>query len=213
VHERARVAAVRRGMVYEKGKRVLDLVLAGGVLLFLAPVLLLVVAAIRLESGGPAMFRQDRVGKDGTIFRVSKFRTMRVGAHTSGEGGKVREDRPLDPQDPAITRVGRLLRATSLDELPQLINVLRGEMSLVGPRPTIPEQAARYGPRERIRLSVPPGLTGLAQVSGRNELSWPERIEIDLDYVARRSFALDLAIILRTPWALIRRRGVYRRGE
>jgi len=178
-------------------------VVASAVLIVTSPVIAVTALAIKLDSSGPVFFRQTRAGRQGRPFMMIKFRTMQVGAHTSGAGGRLKVDAPIDRSDPAITRTGRALRAASLDELPQMINILRGDMSLVGPRPTIPEQAAAYTPRERARLSVPPGLTGLAQVRGRNTLSWPERIEIDLEYVRRRSLALDLLILLRTPLAVL----------
>ena len=199
-----------RRPVYEAAKRLLDLSLAVPGLVLLAPLFGLIALAIRLDSRGPVFFRQDRAGLAGRRFRLVKFRTMSAGARSRGSGGEVLVDAPQDPADPAITPVGRLLRATSLDELPQLLNVARGDMSLVGPRPTIPQQVEAYGPRERGRLSVPPGLTGLAQIHGRNTLSWPERIEIDLDYVRRRGFLLDLGILLATPWTLVTGRGIYR---
>ena len=202
--------------LYAAAKRTIDLAVAVPALVLLSPAFGLIALAVRLDSPGPAFFHQDRAGRDGRPFSLLKFRTMCSGVRARGVGGEVRVDRPQDPADPAITRVGRLLRVTSLDELPQLVNIARGEMSLVGPRPAIPQQAALYGPAERGRLSVPPGLTGLAQVRGRNEISWPERIAIDLEYVERRGFTLDLAILLATPWTLLTGRGIYagaRRGR
>jgi sugar transferase EpsL len=144
--------------------------------------------AILLEDGGPVLFRQLRVGYGGQQFMLLKLRTMtRI---------KRAKDAFPDPRD--YTRTGRLLRRLSIDELPQLINVLRGEMSIVGPRPTLSYQVQRYDPRQAGRLRVPPGLTGLAQINGRNEMTWPERIEWDLRYVARQSLWLDLIILART---------------
>ena len=147
--------------------------------------------AVRLTSRGPVLFLQERVGLDGEPFVVWKFRTMLDG------------DNPIIPAADRITRVGRILRRTSLDELPQLVNVARGEMSVVGPRPTLAYQADRWSERQRGRLDVRPGLTGLAQVSGRNDLSWSERIDFDLTYVESQSIRTDLAILLRTATAMI----------
>jgi lipopolysaccharide/colanic/teichoic acid biosynthesis glycosyltransferase len=159
---------------------------------------------VRLEDDGPVFFRQERVGQDARPFEVLKLRTMIVDAHTQGAGYAV------DKGDSRITRIGHLLRKTSIDELPQLWNVLRGEMSLVGPRPTLAYQVERYTDRQRRRLEVKPGLTGWAQVNGRASLSWPERIELDVWYVEHRSLALDLRILLRTVSVLLRPGVVYR---
>lgn len=152
--------------------------------------------AVRLTSSGPVLFRQERVGRHGVPFTVLKFRTM------------VDEPNPIFPDASRITSAGRVLRRLSLDELPQLVNVARGEMSIVGPRPTLAYQVERYDDRQRRRLEVRPGLTGLAQVSGRNALSWPERIEIDVQYVEQRSLRLDLTILARTARALLGGEGV-----
>ena len=161
-------------------------------LLLLSPLLLLIALAIKLTSKGPVLFRQERVGKDGRTFHISKFRTMVVGAQDMGTGIRT------DAGDPRITWVGRLLRKASLDELPQLLNVVAGTMSLVGPRPTIPEQVARYGPFERRRLEMKPGMTGWASVNGRNLNPWPVRIKLDVEYIDTFSLWLDLRILLRT---------------
>ena len=180
-----------------RGKRAVDL---GIVAIAAVPSLLLGAAwalAIRLDSPGPIFFRQERVGLDGRPFRVWKFRTML--------------DLPADdpfPQEDRITRVGRLLRRLSIDELPQLLNVVTGQMSVVGPRPTLSYQVARYSARQRERLSVRPGLTGLAQVRGRNALSWSDRIELDLDYVEHQSPWLDLRILVWTVGAVLKGSGV-----
>ncbi len=182
--------------------RALDVVLAGTGLLVASPVLGLAALAIRLGGGGPVLYRQRRVGKDGADFELLKLRTMVVGAEKLGAGYAV------DEGDPRITRVGRLLRRTSVDELPQLWNVVRGEMSVIGPRPTLRYQVDRYDERQRRRLSVLPGLTGWAQVNGRATLSWDERIELDVWYVDHRSPAVDLKILLCTPLALFG--GTYR---
>jgi lipopolysaccharide/colanic/teichoic acid biosynthesis glycosyltransferase len=167
-----------------------------------SPVLAAAAAAIKLEDGGPVLYRQSRVGLDGSEFELLKLRTMVVGAEGMGAGFAI------DQGDSRITRVGRFLRRTSLDELPQLWNVLRGDMSLVGPRPTLRYQVERYDERQRRRLDVKPGLTGWAQVNGRASLPWPERIELDVWYVEHRTPRLDLEILLRTPLALFR--GTYR---
>jgi lipopolysaccharide/colanic/teichoic acid biosynthesis glycosyltransferase len=157
---------------------------------------------VKLEDGGPVLYRQTRVGRGGEDFELLKLRTMVVGAETIGAGFAV------DEGDPRITRLGRLLRRTSMDELPQLWNVLRGDMSVIGPRPTLRYQVERYDERQRRRLDVKPGLTGWAQVHGRAALPWSERIELDVWYVEHRSPRVDLRILLRTPLALFR--GTYR---
>jgi lipopolysaccharide/colanic/teichoic acid biosynthesis glycosyltransferase len=189
---------------YELTKRALDIVGASVGLTISAPLLAASALAIRLEDRGPVFFRQERVGLDGRPFEVLKLRTMIVDAHTQGAGYAI------DKGDSRITSAGNLLRRTSLDELPQLWNVLRGEMSLVGPRPTLSYQVEQYTERQRRRLEVRPGLTGWAQVNGRASLSWPERIELDVWYVEHRSLALDLRILLRTASVLLRPGVVYR---
>jgi lipopolysaccharide/colanic/teichoic acid biosynthesis glycosyltransferase len=161
-----------------------------------SPVLAVAAVAIKLEDGGPVLYRQTRVGRDGQDFDLLKVRTMVVGAETKGPGFAVNKG------DVRITKVGRFLRATSLDELPQLWNVLRGEMSLIGPRPTLRYQVERYTDRQRRRLEVRPGLTGWAQIHGRASLPWEDRIELDVWYVEHRSPRVDLKILLRTPLAL-----------
>ena len=187
-------------------RRGLDVIVAFAVLVAASPLLALAALAIRLESRGGAIYRQRRVGQDGREFDVLKLRTMVAGAERMGAGLAV------DEGDARITRVGALLRRTSLDELPNLVNVIRGEMSLIGPRPTVPEQVARYDERQRGRLAVKPGLTGWAQVNGRAALPWSERIELDLYYIAHRSPLLDARIIARTLRALLHGGGTYR-GE
>ena len=182
--------------------RALDAAGAAIGLMLASPVLAAAALAIKLEDRGPVFYRQNRVGKGGTDFELLKLRTMVVGAETQGAGFAV------DRGDARITRVGRLLRATSLDELPQLVNVLRGEMSLIGPRPTLRYQVERYSERQRRRLDVKPGLTGWAQIHGRAALPWDERIELDVWYVEHRSPRVDLEILLRTPLALFR--GTYK---
>jgi len=176
--------------------RILDVAVAGTALALTSPLIVLSALAIRLEGGGPVLYRQTRVGKDGVDFELLKLRTMVVGAETVGAGYAV------DRGDPRITRVGALLRRISFDELPQLWNVIRGEMSLIGPRPTLRYQVDQYDERQRHRLDVKPGITGWAQIHGRAKLSWAERIELDLWYVEHRSALVDTKIVLRTPRAL-----------
>ncbi len=189
-----------------RGKRVLDVAVAGVALAAGAPVLGLAALAIRLESPGHPIYRQRRVGRDGRPFEVYKLRTMVAGAETMGAGLAV------DEGDDRITRVGTLLRRTSLDELPNLVNVLRGEMSLVGPRPTVQIQVDQYTERQRGRLAVRPGITGWAQVHGRASLPWHERIELDLEYIERASLRLDLRVLVLTLRIILGGHGLYR-GE
>jgi lipopolysaccharide/colanic/teichoic acid biosynthesis glycosyltransferase len=176
--------------------RAADIAVAGSALVVASPVLALAALAVKLTSSGPALFRQTRVGKDGSDFELLKLRTMVVGAETQGAGFAVNRG------DPRITPVGRLLRRLSLDELPQLWNVVRGDMSVIGPRPTLRYQVERYTPRQRRRLEVKPGITGWAQVHGRAALAWDDRIELDVWYVEHRSALLDLRILAKTPRAL-----------
>lgn len=182
-------------------KRALDLVGALVALVAATPLMLLGALLILVEDGGPVLFVQPRVGRGGRVFPCLKLRTMRRGA----AGGPC----PAPESDPRHLRCGRLLRRWALDELPQLINVLRGDMSLVGPRPAQPWECEGHTPRERGRLEVLPGLTGLAQVRGRNRLTWPERIELDLEYVRSRSLALDLRILLETLPQLLDSRAAF----
>jgi lipopolysaccharide/colanic/teichoic acid biosynthesis glycosyltransferase len=183
--------------------RALDVVLAALLLVVTAPLLALAALAIRLESRGPVFYRQLRVGRDGESFELWKLRTMVPGAESMGAGIYIVEG------DPRITRTGRLLRRFSLDELPNLVNVLRGEMAIVGPRPTVQEQVNRYTDRQRRRLEVRPGITGWAQINGRTSLPWPERIELDVWYVEHRSLRLDLRILARTARMLATGHGLY----
>lgn len=172
----------------------------------LTPVLLLIAIAVRLNSEGPAIFRQRRAGKAGRSFECYKFRTMfQDAADIRNIDGSTFSSK----DDSRVTRVGRILRRTSIDELPQLINVLKGEMSLVGPRPDQIDQVQLYTQGEACRLSVKPGLTGLAQISGRNSISWETRKRLDLQYVARQSLWLDTTIFLRTIPYVIARRGIF----
>jgi lipopolysaccharide/colanic/teichoic acid biosynthesis glycosyltransferase len=176
--------------------RAFDVVGASAALALTSPALAIAALAVKLEDGGPVLYRQRRVGRLGHEFELLKLRTMVVGAESQGAGWAVNEG------DPRITRVGRLLRRLSLDELPQLWNVVRGEMSLVGPRPTLAYQVERYTPRQRRRLEVKPGITGWAQIHGRARLPWEDRIELDVWYVEHRSPWVDAKILLRTPLAL-----------
>jgi lipopolysaccharide/colanic/teichoic acid biosynthesis glycosyltransferase len=176
--------------------RALDVSIAGTTLIVTSPLLALGALAVKLQDGGPVLYRQTRVGKDGADFDLLKLRTMVVGAERQGAGYAV------DRGDSRITRAGRLLRRLSVDELPQLWNVVRGDMSIIGPRPTLRYQVERYDARQRRRLEVKPGITGWAQIHGRATLPWPERIEYDLWYVDHHSAKTDLLILLRTPLAL-----------
>jgi lipopolysaccharide/colanic/teichoic acid biosynthesis glycosyltransferase len=177
--------------------RALDVAGAGIGLALAAPALGIAAVAVKVDDGGPVFYRQRRVGLDGQEFELLKLRTMDVGAERRGAGFAVNAD------DPRITRVGQMLRRLSIDELPQLLNVVRGDMSLIGPRPTLAYQVERYTPRQRRRLEVKPGITGWAQIHGRARLPWDERIELDVWYVEHRSPWLDLKILARTPRALL----------
>ena len=177
--------------------------LSAALLVITSPLLALAAIVIRLESRGPVFYRQLRVGRAGEPFQLWKLRTMVPGAESMGAGIYVLEG------DPRITRTGRLLRRFSLDELPNLVNVLKGDMAIVGPRPTVQEQVDRYTDRQRRRLEVKPGITGWAQVNGRTSLSWPERIELDVWYVEQRSIRLDIRILMRTARMLATGHGLY----
>jgi lipopolysaccharide/colanic/teichoic acid biosynthesis glycosyltransferase len=194
-------------------KRLLDMSLAGFVLLATLPIWLAIIVAIRLDSPGPAIFVQERVGIRGRRFRFYKFRSMADGAdrmkaqlkHLSEVDGPVFKLR----SDPRVTRVGKFLRQTSLDELPQLINVLRGEMSLVGPRPPVPEEVAQYRPSDMVRLAVKPGLTCWWQVRGRSKIDFDTWMAFDREYVYGLNFWVDAQILVRTVWAVLSCRGAY----
>lgn len=190
-------------------KRVLDVVLASLLLVLTTPLLLLCALVIRLGDGGPALFVQERVGRDGRVFRMFKLRTMFVGAEALQPLLPNEATGPLFKMrhDPRVTPAGRLLRRFSIDELPQLVNVLRGEMSLVGPRPPIPSEVAHYEPWHLRRLTVLPGLTGLWQVSGRSDLPFDRGVALDLAYIDRWSLGLDLWLILRTVPVVLRGTG------
>jgi lipopolysaccharide/colanic/teichoic acid biosynthesis glycosyltransferase len=189
--------------VRPNASRALDLAVASLLLAVTAPLLALTAMLIKLESRGPVVYRQRRVGLHGQPFELWKLRTMVPGAETMGSGIYVTEG------DPRITRTGRLLRRFSLDELPNLVNVLKGEMAIVGPRPTVQEQVDRYTERQLRRLEVKPGITGWAQINGRTSLPWPDRIELDVWYVENRSLRLDLRILARTARMLATGHGLY----
>jgi len=185
-------------------RRAVDVAVSAVVLALASPVIALAMLAIRLESPGPVIYSQRRAGLNGELFDVLKLRTMVDGAEHIGAGLAINAD------DDRITRVGAFLRRTSLDELPNLLNVLRGEMSLIGPRPTLPAQVEQYTPRQRGRLQIRPGITGWAQVNGRASLPWEERIELDLYYIEHRSPALDLKILWRTVAMVLGGSGLYK---
>ncbi len=187
-------------------RRAIDILASAAALLLASPLLAAAAVASRLERPGPVFYRQRRAGLHGQPFEMLKLRTMVTGAEHVGAGLAINRD------DPRITRVGTLLRRTSLDELPNLVNVLRGEMSLIGPRPTLPVQVEQYTERQRGRLAIRPGITGWAQVNGRASLPWPERIELDLYYIEHRSLALDLKILRRSVALVLEGSGVYK-GE
>ena len=176
--------------------RALDVAIAGTGLALSSPLVAAAALAVKLQDGGPVLYRQNRVGKDGRDFELLKLRTMVVDAESQGAGYAVAAG------DSRITRIGRFLRRTSLDELPQLWNVVRGDMSLIGPRPTLRYQVEQYDERQRRRLEILPGITGWAQIHGRATLPWEERIELDLWYVEHRSWKTDALILLRTPLSL-----------
>jgi lipopolysaccharide/colanic/teichoic acid biosynthesis glycosyltransferase len=185
-------------------RRLFDIAVAAVALVVTSPVLLLAIAAIRLETPGHPIYRQRRIGRGGRPFDMLKLRTMVVGAESLGSGLAVNEG------DPRITRVGATLRRFSIDELPNLVNVLRGDMAIIGPRPTIPVQVEQYTERQRGRLALRPGITGWAQVNGRTSLPWSERIELDLWYVEHRSWRLDMQILVRTIRIVLGGKGLYK---
>ncbi|HEX2097270.1 MAG TPA: sugar transferase [Solirubrobacterales bacterium] len=182
--------------------RIVDILIAALALTILSPVLLVAAIAIKLGSAGPVLYRQRRVGKGGEEFELLKLRTMVQGSDPVGVGVAIARD------DPRVTAAGRVLRRTSLDEIPNLVNVLRGEMAIVGPRPTIPAQVIAYTAHQKRRHEVKPGLTGWAQVQGRAGIPWEERIELDVEYVERRSAWLDLRILVKTAWLLVTGHGL-----
>ncbi len=183
--------------------RMLDLVIASVALVVTAPVMAIAAIAIKLDSRGPVLYLASRIGRDGEEFKLCKLRTMHTGNDPVGVGT------PVFADDPRVTRVGAFLRRFSLDEIPNLVNVIRGEMAVVGPRPTLAAQVADYTPRQRRRLEVKPGITGWAQVNGRAGIPWDERIELDVWYVEQRSIGLDLKILARTARLLVTGQGLY----
>jgi len=185
-------------------KRLIDVVVAASVLAASAPVMAATAVLVYVDVGRPVLFRQDRVGLGGRIFELVKFRTMK---HAVDREGRVL------PDAERLTRIGRFLRASSLDELPQLVNVLRGDMSLVGPRPLLVEYLPRYSPEQARRHEVKPGITGLAQVTGRNALSWPEKFALDVFYIDHWSLALDLKILARTVATVLAQGGISAAGQ
>lgn len=186
-------------------KRTFDLFVATVMLILLSPLMVLIAVSIKLTDGGSILYFQDRVGRDGELFRCYKFRTMVEGAERLGLGIEIAEN------DSRVTTVGHYLRQWTLDEIPQLLNVLKGEMSVVGPRPTVPSQVARYSERDRRRLAVKPGMAGWAWIHGRNQLSWRERIDRDIWYVDHWSLALDFRILIEAVGLLLKREGLYGR--
>ena len=190
--------------MYKKwGKRLLDILISGILLILLSPVFVGVALWVRLCLGSPILFRQDRPGRGAALFRVIKFRSMKDASDSEGK--------PL-PDEERLGRFGRFLRATSLDELPELWNVLRGQMSLVGPRPLLPQYVSRYSPEQARRMEVLPGITGWAQIKGRNALEWEERFRLDVWYVDNLSLMLDLKIIFLTLWQVLTRKGIASEG-
>jgi exopolysaccharide biosynthesis polyprenyl glycosylphosphotransferase len=210
---RTHVSPREAGFYLRYGKRLIDLIGSAAALVVLSPFMALVALAVKLESRGPVLYRSIRIGKDGRPFEFLKFRSMVDGADRKrNQLSHLNEmDGPTFKisRDPRVTRVGRLLRVTSIDEVPQFFNVLRGEMSLVGPRPPIPEEVAQYEPWQCRRLDVRPGITCLWQISGRSKLSFKEWMRLDLEYIKHQSFWLDVRILLRTIPAVLSREGAY----
>lgn len=201
-------------VAHGRARRLLELTVATGLLVALAPVLAVVALLVKGTSRGPVLYRQRRVGVGGRPFEIVKFRTMRRDAEDHAAALFAQRNDGSGPltkihADPRVTRVGRVLRRFSLDELPQLWNVLNGTMALVGPRPTTPTEVARFADRDHRRHAVRPGITGISQVSGRSDLDWEDAVTLDLQYVAARSLRLDLLILLRTLPAVLRGRGAY----
>mgnify|MGYP000960424015 CR=1 FL=1 len=200
-------------------KRILDLIIAIPLLILISPLWLFIVLWIKVDSPGPAIFRQQRVGRGGVLFTIYKFRTMVPNADTvmKEKIEQLKKDGKFNPEefifqekdDPRITNSGRFLRKTSLDELPQLLNILNGTMSLVGPRPEVPEIADQYTPEQQTRLNMPPGVTGLAQVNGRSELTLAETLRYDVQYVREWTFRLDLKILWQTVFVVLFRKNAY----
>lgn len=189
-------------------KRILDFILSLLATIVLSPLFLVIAIIIKIDSRGPTFFLQERLGKDGKVFKIIKFRTMIPNAEKIGDGLKVKTE-----SDNRITRIGKILRKTSLDELPQLINVIKGEMSIVGPRPPVtyhPHKYEEYREEQKIRFKVRPGITGLAQIRVRNSASWDERIKIDIEYVDKISFTMDIKIVLKTVVKVFKKDNIYK---
>ena len=189
-------------------KRILDFILSLLATIVLSPLFLVIAIIIKIDSRGPTFFLQERLGKDGKVFKIIKFRTMIPNAEKIGDGLKVKTE-----SDNRITRIGKILRKTSLDELPQLINVIKGEMSIVGPRPPVtyhPHKYEEYREEQKIRIKVRPGITGLAQIRVRNSASWDERIKIDIEYVDKISFTMDIKIVLKTVVKVFKKDNIYK---
>jgi len=184
-------------------KEIFDKIISFVALLVLLPIFLIAAILIKIDSKGPLFFLQERVGKDGKIFKVFKFRTMIVEAPEKTKG------KYIEKSNPYVTRVGKFLRRSGIDELPQLINVLKGEMSLVGPRPTLPYQVAKYNDYQRKRLLMKPGITSWALIHGRNKLTWPEKIKLDVWYAEHWNFWLDIKILFKTVWVVASGEGLY----
>ena len=200
--------------LFPRCKRLLDMVISSAALILLSPLLLLVVILVKAESKGSAIFKQKRIGLNGEPFTMLKFRSMSNNAESLRsqlECGNEMNNGVLFKikKDPRITRVGAIIRKTSIDELPQLINVLRGDMSLVGPRPPLPSEVSLYSRSERIRLSVMPGITCLWQIAGRSDIPFEQQVKLDVDYIERQSLSLDLIILIKTIPAVITARGAY----
>lgn len=189
-----------------KAKRIFDVAIATFAIVVLSPLMCIIALAVKLSSRGPVVFKQQRCGMDNRPFIMCKFRTMIEGAQNRGLGYEVARD------DDRITTVGKVLRNASLDELPQLINIIRGDMSLMGPRPMIADQVSRLNPRQMLRQQARPGISGWAQVNGRNALDWSRRIELDIWYVENWNFQLDLRIFWKTIVTLLHREGIYGEG-
>jgi lipopolysaccharide/colanic/teichoic acid biosynthesis glycosyltransferase len=211
------IAPARTPRAYAWSKRALDIALSASLLILALPIIALIALLIRMDSPGPVVFKQQRVARGGRLFSFLKFRTMYADARQRFPELYAYRYSPegfgdfyfKTPDDPRLTRVGRRLRRTSLDELPNLVNVLRGEMSLVGPRPELPEHLRYYGERELVKFSVQPGVTGLWQIRGRARLRYIEQLESEIEYVQRRSFLFDLEILARTPLAVLTGDGAF----
>jgi undecaprenyl phosphate N,N'-diacetylbacillosamine 1-phosphate transferase len=184
-------------------KRVFDILLSSALIVLLLPLFLFIILLIKLDSAGPAFFVQERAGQFGRPFKIYKFRTMIQDAISMGDGVNVKQN------DFRITKTGGFLREWSLDELPQIFNIFKGDMSFVGPRPTLMYQIKKYSEEQRKRLNMKPGLTGLAQINGRNNLSWPEKIKYDVQYVENFNLLLDIKILVKTIWVILGREGTY----